>query len=316
MTYRLPLPTGARSSHLDLLEPNSTAVQRFIRRHGLGLYETPTCAAVLAWCEAHDPGFVMFDVGANMGLYSAIVTGMFSPAEVHAFEPTPDTARVAKKVARKNRLPMVVHEIALSDRVGTATLHINPKADTSNSLVEGFRTDTIPLQIPVRTLDDVVQEIGPPQLIKIDVETHERAVLDGGRRTFETARPTLIIEVLRRAGNPHGKAISAYFESLGYHFYRVTADTTWEPEPEMYGSGSNDRDWLVSPDPLPEDFATRWEVWNERLLACDASQNPRVPLILSAIAAFKRGGPREVVASARRSLGRSDGSLRRQPPPR
>lgn len=304
MTYRVTLPLGGRMSRLDVLEPNTTAVQRFIRRHGIGHYETATAATVLAWCELHDPGFVMFDIGANMGLYGELAAAMFSPARVHSFEPTPASAGVAARIARKNKLPITVHQVAISDEEGTAVLHVNPRSDTSNSLVEGFRTETTAIRVPTRTIDGIVAETGPPQLIKLDVETHERAVLDGGRHTFQTARPTLIVEVLRRRGTDHGREITAFFEDMEYRFYELSADPTWVASPVLRGSGTTDRDWLVSPDTLPAGFGDRWAVWHERLLACGADSNPRIPIMLSARAAYRRGGLREIAAAARRHLGR------------
>jgi hypothetical protein len=87
MAYRIPLPEGGRSTSLDIVEPNTTAVQRFIRREGLGAYEPPTAAAMLSLCAMLDPGFVVYDVGANMGLYGQLAASMFSPSIVHSFEP-------------------------------------------------------------------------------------------------------------------------------------------------------------------------------------------------------------------------------------
>ncbi|MDX2381222.1 MAG: FkbM family methyltransferase, partial [Acidimicrobiia bacterium] len=141
MSYRIPLPTDGQRS-LDIVEPNSTAVQRFLRRNGLAAYEPPTVAALLAVFEDQPDGFGFFDVGANMGLYALLCASLSQPGPVDAFEPTPSTAQVARTIVKKNRLDITVAEIALSDSNGTVTLHLSDKSDASNSLVEGFKTSS------------------------------------------------------------------------------------------------------------------------------------------------------------------------------
>lgn len=309
MTYRIPLPEGGRSSTLDIIEPNSTATQRFIRREGLGAYEPPTAAAMLALCETCEPGFVVYDVGANMGLYGQLAASLFAPRIVHSFEPAPASAEVVRRIGHRNRLAMTVHQVAVSDEVGHAALHLSPVSDASNSLVEGFRVTDDRIDVRTVTIDSVVQTTGDaPDIIKIDVETHERAVLGGARTTIENHRPALIIEVLRRKGHDHGEEISEFFSGLGYRCFELSAAPDWKPHSRVRGSGTTDRDWLLLPGGLPADFPERWTVWRDRLSDCTAQRNPRPPIRASVKAAFRRGGWREVLATAdryRRSRRRS-----------
>ena len=301
MSYRVPLPEGGRCATLDLIEPNTTAVQRVVRRSGLGAYEPPTAAAILALCDLAGPGFVMYDVGANMGLYGALVASMFSPRRVHAFEPTPRTADVAARIARRNRLPVTVHRVALSDRTGTAELHISPVSDSSNSLVAGFRDTDERIVVDAVTLDDVVARTGePPSILKIDVETHERAVLDGARATIERYRPAIVIEVLRRRGHDHADEINEFLNGMGYQGYELSAEPTWTASSKVRGSGTTDRDWLLVPDELDPRFPERWGSWRDRWVACTVDRNPRVPILASVRAAHGRGGWPEVLATANR----------------
>lgn len=301
MSYRVPLPTGSRMSHLDIVEPNSTAVQRFIRRNGLGAYEPPTAAALLAWCELAGSDFVLFDVGANMGLYGELAASVFAPRAVHSFEPAPTAAAVARKIAKKNRLRLTVHELALSDEVGSADLYLSPISDASNSLVKGFRDTSDVTPVVTSTIDAIAAEIGvAPDLVKIDVETHERAVLDGALDTIRTHRPTLIVEVLRRKGTDHGEELTEFFSGLDYCFYELSLSPTWEAADALRGSGTSDRDWLITPQPLADDFAEAWACWRDRLSECDVQRNPRVPVAASVEAAYKRGGIREVLGTAER----------------
>ena len=97
---------------------------------------------------------------------------------------------------------------AVSDRNGTAELYI-PLADhgmveTSASLDAGFKQDhSGSVAVAVRRLDRAIVSAScrwrRVSIIKIDVEGHEAAVLDGARWTMRLHRPVIFIEVLAGA---------------------------------------------------------------------------------------------------------------------
>ena len=81
--------------------------------------------------------------------------------------------------------------------------------------------------------------------IKIDVEGHEQAVLDGAVQTIRRCRPRLLVEVDDRL-SPGGLARArAYFDRLGYtgHFVR-------QGKLEPIGAFSIDE--MQRPDRLPD----------------------------------------------------------------
>lgn len=303
MSYRIPLPDGGRATTLDILEPNSTAVQRFIRRSGLGEYERSTAAAVLALCESRDPGFVFFDVGANMGLYGGMAAALFSPRMVHLFEPAPAAADVGRRIMSKNRLAAEVFEAAVSDSTGRAALHLSPVSDASNSLVEGFRKATGQLDVETIRLDDHVERTGlVPDIVKIDVETHENAVLAGAGDVIAAHRPAMVVEVLRRRGRDHGEELTDLMAPHGYHYYQLDASPDFVVRPAMSGSGTVDRDWLLLPEPITDELIESWRRWEQRLSECTVDRNPRPPVGRTIRAAYERGGFGEVIAATRRYL--------------
>ena len=57
------------------------------------------------------------DVGANLGVYSRALSKLTST--VHAFEPNRELAQLLRRTLPPN---VIVHELALSSRSGTATL--------------------------------------------------------------------------------------------------------------------------------------------------------------------------------------------------
>ena len=307
MSYRIPLPSGGRAGSLDIVDPSTSGVQKLLRRAGLASFEPSTAAALLTCFEERGDGFVFHDVGANVGLYSAMAAAMFEPVSVTAFEPTPTTAQIAESIAQANGLRIDVVQAALSDAGGHADLHLSPISDTSNSLNPDFRSGIDTIRVPVMRLDDFVERSGRgPDVIKIDVETHEAAVLRGSRATLERYRPTLVVEVLTaRQGRDFASEVSSALDGLGYSMYELLETPTFNAAPELTSSVGGTRDWLLTPEPLASDFADRWTTWANRLAVCTSDRNSRVPVWPAVQRAWKRGGPREIVATARRAARRA-----------
>jgi FkbM family methyltransferase len=302
VTYRIPLPAGGRVPTLDIVEPNSTAVQRFLRRNGLAAYEPPTLTTLLTLFDTQDDGFTFFDVGANMGLYALICASMFTPGAVDAFEPTPATVAVLRKAVRANRLEVNVIPAAVGAENGRATLHFSSKTDASNSMVEGFKESHGGIEVETLRLDDHVSRTGrAPNVMKIDVETYEPAVLAGAARTIEQSRPYIVIEVLHRRGRDHGIEITEAMAPFGYSYYELSASPAWTKRSAVEGRAKSlHNDWLLTPSPLDDEFDRRWQTWRARLESCTSDRNSRVPVALSIRAALRRGGVSEVVAAGRR----------------
>jgi FkbM family methyltransferase len=273
---RLPCVAGSSDDmYLDIVDGHTTAVQRALRRTGIAGYEPPTVAAVLAAFEMQQPGFTMFDVGANIGLYASLCSGLFDPANVIAFEPTPSTADVARKIARVNRLRTEVVEIALGDAEGKASLYLSEKSDSSNSLVEGFKTSVGTIEVAVTTLDEYAERTRlVPDIVKIDAETFEPQILAGSRKVLQKHRPLLVVEVLHRRGHDHGVELMDAIDELGYHFYRCATHSDWQPQPRIEGDPEGtDDDWLLSPTLLPSNFRDRVEAWESAIAECTGQRN-------------------------------------------
>jgi len=164
------------------------------------------------------------DVGANCGLYAGRLAQLCR--KVHCFEPIPWLAD--DLAARLPRRGVLIHKLALSNCVGTAELRIPYDAaghqlhglsslETGNPFVGHATTRLINCRL--ERLDAVVED--PVGFIKIDVEGHELAVLQGAENILRRDRPTLLIES-QRATNPDAPAnIFGFLNSLGYvgHFY-------------------------------------------------------------------------------------------------
>jgi FkbM family methyltransferase len=280
---------------LDIVDPITTSVQRQLRRAGLAGYEPATMATLLAAFERQPPGFQFVDVGANIGLYSATCAAMFDPGRVIAFEPTPDVAAIARRVLEINGAGAAVGRVeqcALGAHRGSAPLYLSAVSDSSNSLVAGFKQNVGSIDVEVTTLDDYVDATGTvPAIIKIDTETFEPAVIEGGRTTLERCRPWLVVEVLNRRGHDHGIDISAAMEGLGYTYYRLSRAADWRPTAPISGvAGSKETDWLLTPRPIDDEFIASVRTWLDRLSACTADRNPRLRVVALSFHVLRREG--------------------------
>ena len=139
------------------------------------------------------------DVGAKVGMYTYRIRDRSS--DVVAFEPIPLFNQMLKKVfdGRRGR----IEPFAVSDKRGTAVLRMpfdqsdtpqfgRSTIDTSNPLDHKLCARTEELEVETRRIDDYeFQNVG---FIKIDVEGHELAVLDGAEKTISDQHPNLLIE--------------------------------------------------------------------------------------------------------------------------
>ncbi|MFC1827756.1 FkbM family methyltransferase [Thermodesulfobacteriota bacterium] len=133
------------------------------------------------------PGDLVFDVGANMGNRSKLFLAL--NAQVVAFEPQKICSDFLKSVL-KNNVNFTLIEAALGDKEGEAEMLIS-KAHTVSTLSKHWVETTKKSgrfgqcewnekqHVHITTLDIMIQELGVPSFIKIDVEGYEFEVLSG-----------------------------------------------------------------------------------------------------------------------------------------
>ena len=153
----------------------------------------------IAFAEALlERDMVVLDVGANIGYYSLIfATLVGNNGEVHAFEPTPVLSeRIRLNLALNGLTQVRVNQVAVSDVVGSASLHISEEDPEANSLFQ-MEDGTGEIAVATTTLDAYVaaNALHRINLIKIDCEGSELGVLRGARSLLEANDgPMLLLE--------------------------------------------------------------------------------------------------------------------------
>lgn len=148
------------------------------------------------------PGHVFYDVGANKGFYAVIAARLVGPqGSVHAFEPFDDSVLAIEDNTRLNGFQNVtVWPVAVSDTAGIGNLVTNGEDfefRLSTSLNAREEVDPRAVQVEVVELDQLVNEgrLPPPDVVMIDVEGAEVAVLRGMAGILRSHRPTVLCEV-------------------------------------------------------------------------------------------------------------------------
>jgi FkbM family methyltransferase len=136
---------------------------------------------------------VLFDVGANVGVYSILGCARRPELRAFAFEPVVENQEILKRNLALNDLggQISIEPVAISDHTGTATISL--QASGTHSL--SAQRDGATREVDTLTLDEFYLRHGvSPDIVKIDVEGHEAAALDGARALLERAAPTLFME--------------------------------------------------------------------------------------------------------------------------
>ncbi len=165
------------------------------------------------------------DVGAHVGIHALAWAKMFATTPVVAIEPAPDTVAQLARNVRRNRLQVRVLECALGATAGDGALQIASDDAYSGLFDTGRKPIHAVVPVRIRTLDEVAAELSVPLgLVKIDVEGHERAVIEGGRAAILRDHPVLFVEIYGgTASNPDPRATIEAICALGYRAFVLGA---------------------------------------------------------------------------------------------
>ena len=153
--------------------------------------------------ELVSEGDVVWDVGANVGLFAFSAAGLAGArGRVLALEPDAWLANLLHRSAalgKSGAAHVDVLSAAVSDEIRLTNLMVAARGRSSNHLPNGGNCSAGGVRNTQSTLcltlDWLLGVYPPPNVLKIDVEGLEVAVLRGGRRVLSEARPRILCEV-------------------------------------------------------------------------------------------------------------------------
>lgn len=176
------------------------------------------------------PGMTFLDAGANEGLYTLFAARRVGAGgTVWAFEPSPREFTRLRHNVQLNRLDNVrLFRLALGRQNAALDLKIADDEHSGQSTLGDFAHQVTRVgveEVPVRRLDDLVRAEGLRRVdvVKMDVEGAELAVLEAADRVLRRHRPVLLLEVNEKALQHQGASGAALERFLRGHDYALFA---------------------------------------------------------------------------------------------
>ncbi len=192
-----------------------------------GYYDVPIVRVIQ---DLLKPGMTFIDVGAHVGQYSLLASGLVGrEGTVHSFEPEPETFALLQHNIRINGLQNVhLIRCALAKSSKDVELYVaRPDNIGQTSLRQPNNFSGVRVKVQCRTLDDYAEEHGIDRihLIKIDVEGAELDVLLGARGILSrNPKPHIIIEFWEEFLQAYGSScaqVAEFLQNSGYNLFWI-----------------------------------------------------------------------------------------------
>jgi FkbM family methyltransferase len=182
------------SASLDIINSN---LPEILRKQGKGWGSSTTKKEVSAILNLSKVSFkddlTIFDIGANVGLYTEALLEQFPNAHIFAFEPSEKAfLSLTSKFQSHSRVELI--NSAVGSKSGSTILYSDESGSGMSSLTKR-RLDHFGLnfsfeeKVNVVTLDEWCKSNSIwPSIIKMDVEGHELDVLNSGLNAIKRAR--------------------------------------------------------------------------------------------------------------------------------
>jgi FkbM family methyltransferase len=178
----------------------------------------------------------IFDVGANLGLYSTLVSEFFFSGERHLFEPNPLCFEKLKEIFVGDE-NLKMNNIALGAESGTAELFVDSQNETTGHAslekeaigLHGYEK-LISKEVKVSTLDEYCKKhkIGKIDFLKIDTEGFELEVLKGGGDLLTNGAIKIIQFEFNEMNIARRVFMNDFYKLLpSYDFYRLKSNSLY-----------------------------------------------------------------------------------------
>jgi FkbM family methyltransferase len=176
-----------------------------------------------------EPGYVFFDIGANIGAYSLVASKIVGQeGKVHSFEPVSAVfERFQENIKLNNITNITANRNAVYQSSQILELFVSSKENAGMSSIYHHDTESGKVEkVEAVAIDDYVikNNIQRIDLIKIDIEGAELFALKGMTNSLKRFRPGIIIEisddVIKNTGLGSDE-VPELMKSLNYEMKRI-----------------------------------------------------------------------------------------------
>lgn len=174
-----------------------------------GLYEFEESLFLLHFMRKND---LFLDVGANLGHYSMLVSGIKKCKSI-ALEPVPATFKQLVRNIELNNLRGLIEPIQMRVADRKDTLYFSSDRNTMDRIVEATYSKAV--KVPVVTIDSISKD--NPTAIKLDVEGYEYFALIGAKNILKSAELKIVILELNQSEKKYGIEDNTIYQILLAH---------------------------------------------------------------------------------------------------
>ncbi len=193
-------------------------------------HERKAMSVWIEYCQKFKPK-VIYDIGANTGIYGLVSLALDTQSRVAFFEPLESATEILRKNLEMNGFKADIFELALSNYDGEGVFFMNEGKDFLYSItlneyadqaIQGLHDESISYKeksVKVVTLDTLIKNktISKPNLVKLDVETHEPEVMGGFGFSISDVDAYLIEVLNAEAANK----LNELFANSDYEYFNL-----------------------------------------------------------------------------------------------
>ena len=172
-------------------------------------------------------GGVLFDIGAHLGLISALFCAANPKNRVISFEPSPLSRERLQAIIDLNELGdrMRIEQSGIGEKSATVKMEFDPVG----GYVQSQRFDHSmwgapqPIDVKIESISDAANRLSViPQFLKIDIEGYEFEAIKGSLEFMKRHKPLLFLEIhlnYLEARQLSAKSLVMMLIEAGYRFY-------------------------------------------------------------------------------------------------
>jgi FkbM family methyltransferase len=166
---------------------------RYVNGYWTGQFEWPVQQILKRELSIGD---TFYDIGANAGFFALVAWNLVGPTgRVVAVDPDPaNVESINAQIALNKCTNWLTLATAVADSRGVASFCRDAVDSSMARLNDGTPTGET-FDVPLCTLDDILNQAAPPNFIKMDIEGAEVAALRGAKRLLAECSPKWLIEL-------------------------------------------------------------------------------------------------------------------------